>query len=36
MTWLMTQDTDFSQQGLQKLVPQYDRFLRYGGDAEEI
>jgi hypothetical protein len=33
--WLMTQNTDFCQQGAQKLVPRYDKCLSYAGNVLE-
>ena len=34
--WLATHDTDFYQQGTEKLVLLYDTFLSYGGDYVEM
>jgi len=31
--WLTMQDTDSYQQGVEKLLPRYDRYLISGGDA---
>ena len=34
--WLATQDTDFHQQGTEKLVLRYDTFLSNGGDCGNV
>jgi hypothetical protein len=34
-TWLSPQAADFFDTGIQKLIPQYDKFLNSGGDYVE-
>jgi hypothetical protein len=34
--WLVTQDTDFPQQGIEMLVPQRDTRTTYSGDCEKV
>jgi hypothetical protein len=34
--WLSSEATDFFDTGIQKLIPQYDKYLNSGGDYTEI